>query len=499
MEQMKVTRRRRRSPKWLKYAVLAALIALVAASLLFWRALEKPQRIVKPLPAQAQDGLIVAHNFWDIAHVEVTLRSGEHWSVTMQEDGTLRSDAEGFTLSDYHAGNLEMALAAVGYTRVLAETADEYAGSLADFGLDTPKAIVTCTYSDETSVTLRIGNSSGGYEDESYYYMTVDGDERLLALDLGTAQVFMVEERELRPVTQPVIHKARIDRIRIERGESVDEWALAGQITDGDAQDRWFLVLPVRYPAEGERVTSLRENLANIRLGAYVCEATPEALTAYGFDAPRMILTVHQAAGDLGAVGTAGDYVVVSYPEQEDVFVVGGAQNDMVDYVRYGDAIYLTGHFTLSVFLDAEAARTVTRYPVLTALGNLETLTIEQGGVTTEYRITRTERVAPNNDLVLDENGEVVYDVACTRNGEAFSYSVFEGRYNDLLITTVSGTLPDGWTPAEAPHTTYTFVERTGTTHTIALARFDALHDAVLVDDCALFYIVSGGFAFEKK
>jgi hypothetical protein len=50
----------------------------------------------------------------------------------------------------------------------------------------------------------------------------------------------------------------------------------------------------------------------------------------------------------------------------------------------------------------------------------------------------------------------------------------------------------------DPPHTTYTFVSTTGLKHTVALAKFDALHDAVIVDGNALLlYRIDGGMTFQ--
>ena len=67
--------------------------------------------------------------------------------------------------------------------------------------------------------------------------------------------------------------------------------------------------------------------------------------------------------------------------------------------------------------------------------------------------------------------------------------------YNQLMMVTMSGRLPDGWTAADAPHTVWTFTDVDGTVHTVALTRYDAMHDAVAIDGVALFYLIQGGFS----
>ena len=63
----------------------------------------------------------------------------------------------------------------------------------------------------------------------------------------------------------------------------------------------------------------------------------------------------------------------------------------------------------------------------------------------------------------------------------------------------MSGWLPEGWAAAEAPHTTFTFEATDGETHTLALTTFDALHDAVTLDGCTLFYLIRDGMDFRVE
>ena len=95
------------------------------------------------------------------------------------------------------------------------------------------------------------------------------------------------------------------------------------------------------------------------------------------------------------------------------------------------------------------------------------------------------------------ENGEVVWDVFCDKDGAEVSYSEFSAAWEQLRAVRVTGWLPDGFTVTEPVHTTLTFTTVTGKTHTLALAPYDALHDAVIVDGTALFYLISGGLMLQ--
>lgn len=483
----------RHSRMWLLLCAVA-LAGCVTAGIL----LNPPE---PPQPEHTHDpsGVLAEYETTQVQRMAVTLREGGGWAAVQSGGGLILEDDPAYTVSVDMAASMLAAARRISYQAVLAQEAASWADRTADFGLADPRVMLDVTYDDGSRWVIRIGDMFS-HENGSAYYMQVEGDERLFALDKGSAEALMVERALLHPVTQPVLHKARFDRISLTdgQGQVLAEWALQGTI-GGNAQDRWLLTAPVQYPADGEAMSTLQDHLANLRLGAYVGAATPENLEACGFDQPRLTLTVHQAAGAIGTTGADGVYAVSQWPEETFTLTVGGAKNDMVDYVLVGGEICLASHFTLEVFLNMEPASTLSRYTVPVALGNLKRLTLRTQAGEAVYEVIRTERVAENNQLLTDGAGNVLYDVSCTLNGGEIGYAAFESAYNELLKVTVSGYLPDGWQQEEAPHTTWIFEAATGESHTLELVRFDAMHDAVLLNGSALFYLIRDGMTFDVK
>lgn len=167
-----------------------------------------------------------------------------------------------------------------------------------------------------------------------------------------------------------------------------------------------MLTTPVSYPADGTAMNTLRKSAANIRLGEYIADATAESIARYGLDTPRLVIRLHQAAGTIGAVGTTGSYATTDYPEATITLVIGEQESDLVDYVLYNGGIYRCSTLLLRGVMNADWQETITRYPVLTALGNLASLSRETADGVDTWVITRTEQVAENNDLVTDDEGE---------------------------------------------------------------------------------------------
>ena len=475
----------------LALALLALALALLAVKLLGAEEREAP-----PETHADTAQVLMTHEADEVASVAVTLRNGEGWTAAQLTPGTLvLAEDPDAPISAGNASNILNAVKTISCEAVLTDDPALYREDLAAFGLEDPRLTARVVYTDGAAVTLRVGDAVSE-ADTGWFYMTVDGDDRLFAIDRGTVDDLAVERALLRPVTQPTLHEARFDRLSLTgpEGTVIGAWALQGDIGDADAGDRWQLTLPVRYPADADAMSALKQNLASLRLGAYVAPATPENLAAYGFDAPRLTVNIHQAAGSFGTASATGEWSLTDWPESDFTLTVGGPVNEDIDYILYEDTIYTGSHYLLDVFMSMDAGSTLSRYIVPTALGNLARLTVETAEGMDDYVITRTEQVAPNNELITDESGGVAYDYACALNGEPIDYDAFAAAYGQLIVSTVSGRLPEGWAADSEPHTVYTFHDVSGDAQTVALADFDALHDAVLVNGEAVFYLIKGGF-----
>ncbi len=344
------------------------------------------------------------------------------------------------------------------------------------FGLDPARETVTVTYTDGTSVTFRVG-SRCDEGDVVFYYMAVDGDPRLYALDVNAAEDLGLEAAQLIAADSLDIQVPRIDRIEVEDASGRRVWQLEGEITDPDAIDRWVLAEPFRYPADGEAIGNLKKNCANMYLNSYVGPASATDLAALGLEEPTAVITVHMAAG-LTYRGM--------FEEETVTVVVGGLRGDIQRYVLVNGSVYQITAFHISGVVDTVPADTLTRYPVLTSLSNLGSLTRASADGTVVWSLTR--ETGPEGERVT----------AVTRNGEAMGYEAFTQRYNRMLAATVAGILPEGYVPG-APHTVWTFDTVTGITHTIALSDYDQSHDAVTVDGETFFYMRKNALGMEAE
>lgn len=466
----------------------AALLLGCAAFLYFsHRQGEKP----KTLYREMTNGTLVERKEDEVSEITVAVRGKEPWTLERSPDGGFRLKGGGAEVDSALVGMLLNAAANVTYDDVLTDDPKEYQDRLADFGLSDPLVRATYSYTDGKKVSLSIGESPDA-DDVTFHYMLVDGDRRLFALDKGTVQVLNTEKELLYDVAQPVILRALTDRITVKDGDGRTraEWALEGDIRAVDADESWVLTLPVRYPADYEKMIALRDGVANLRLGTYVGEATEALKRECGLENPERQLILHMAAGSTGTVGDYGVFDVRDWPEQSVTLYVGGKKNDLVRYVGYEDGIYTVNAFSLAAVTEIDPISTLARYPVIVTAEHLKKLTVEKDGKTDVYELSVRERTDADGRPVMDERGRTVHDPVCLKNGGEIDYEAFKAAYDRLLVVTVSGELPDGWRSDEAPHTRYVFETSGGARHVLELGGFDAMHDAVTLDGTGVFYLI---------
>ena len=505
----KIEKKQKKSGSRMMQTGIALLaLAVIAAAVILLLPREEPVSPEKTAeeagfvhPDEAAALVLPQHGEDGLASLSVTLDSGENWTAVRDAQGWLvRSGADAFEPfygEPFYMSVVTQYALLLEEAEVLAADFGAYAEHRADFGLDTPRMTAALAYTDGTSLTVYIGSAEAAGEIPGRY-MLAEGRPELFLAENEVWKELYIEAEVLRPTGQPTVHAARIDRVTLTDADGVREWALDAAITEPDAADRWSLVQPYRYAADGDAMETLRKNLANLRMGTWVAQATAEARTAYGFDAPRAVITAHMAPGTIMTSGPDGAALPTDFGEATFTLQLGNPRNDMVDYVLWEDNVYRMPHWMVSSVLDTEPLNTLTRYPVLTSLSNLKHLTLESAGEAQVWIVKRSLRVAENNELVTDPSGVPVQDITLTRNGVPEDWEAFSIRYNRLLQATVSGVLPEGWESDAPPHTLLTFETETDTVHTIALTDFDRSYDAVWVDGSAVFYIKKGALALTE-
>ena len=432
--------------------------------------------------AQERGGVLTALQPEELERITITEGEEGSWTLERGADGEwmLEGETEG-NVDPRMSGRITDALAGLEYTDVYSEKPEEYRERLAAFGLEQPRIAAEWTTTTGETYALRIGDAVPGHSGSSF--MLMEGDDRLFGVDAGTVQDLSIDRELLHEVPELPVMKALLDRITVRDGEGniTAEWALEGRLTDSDAGVNWRITQPFVYAADEETMDALRENAANLTLGAWIGRANEENLEAAGLKTPRGEIEFHMGAGSTGTVTEDGVYDVRDWEESSVRLIIGAGRNELTDYVQYGQEIYTMTHFSLQVFTEAKPMEMAARYIALTPLDSLVSLTVETAaGDRTSYEILRESG---------EEEGQ---KTRCLKNGEEVSWEAFEAAYQRLMTVTVSGRLPEGarWGKTEKK---YTFRAVDGGTHVVELGEYDGMHDAVTLDGETVFYLIKGG------
>ena len=481
--------RQRKPLAWILLCTVLLAAGVTAGILLRNKAKEEPAETY-----QRVTGAISQRNADELESLTVIQRGKEPWTAVREADGSLRLLPEDESLpntwvvDDSISGMLVDAAVNLTYEDVFTDNRADWEPNADDFGLKDPRVTAVFRYTDGTEITAHFGDSADPGTN-AYYYMTVDGDDRLFAAAAGTVEDLNTEKELLHPVHALEIRSALLDRITVKNSDGTirQEWTLQGQVADQDAAENWLLTAPFIYPADYDSIKNLRDSAENLRLGIYIGNAEEEALAQCGLDNPSAIIELHMAAGSTGTVSDFGVFDVVDWEERTETLVIGKSRSEMVAYVRFGDEIFTISHFSIDVFTQTDPLSTVARYAVATPLNSLESVTVEKAEDAAHYALIRTEEAS---DAGQAETGETLY--RCMRNGEEISYDAFAAAWERLLTVTVSGRLPEKWERKET-HTKYTLRTVSGGTHTIELSDYDGMHDAVTLDGHTCFYLIKGG------
>jgi Domain of unknown function (DUF4340) len=254
--------------RWQTTAVLAVILALLGGFYYVYEVRLGPERE----KAEGRKGRLFSAEPADVTAVEIK-RGAEVVKFQREGDGW-RLVAPVPTRGD--RGAIEELI-----TSVLTAKADREISanpaSLAEYGLDVPKADVTLTLKDGKQIGLRLGakNPTGVW---------VYGQER------GKSAVVALPESVLRDATRPVTDYRdksvlAFDRARVAGLDiNTPEGPLALESADG----KWRLTRPTPLTADADVVGDFLEKLGAARVKEFVAES-PSSLQSYGLDRPTRV------------------------------------------------------------------------------------------------------------------------------------------------------------------------------------------------------------------
>jgi len=269
--------------------VLAALGAYV-----YWVELphEKTEAEQKRLLAFDKDAVVSIDLQYPDRAVSLARDDQRHWRLTKP----IEADADDATVN-----NLLTAISEAQVSRTLDGVTDK----LASYGLDPAEAAVTLGLKDGTKLpVVKVGK---GTQVGFSAYARKDDDNAVLIVGGGLPTGLKKELKDLRDKTVISFDESQVQRVVIKRPNET----IAVERQGDPAADTWRITTPGPYPADSAEMRSLLASIRGIRADDFASDESPQALTTYGLDQPKLEVSVF-VGKDLA----------------QQTLLVGGAKND---------------------------------------------------------------------------------------------------------------------------------------------------------------------------
>ena len=415
----------------------------------------------------------------DLLSIAVTQREGEAYTLVyenerlyLQREGALAPIDEKLTSKIIRSATLIAVEDTVGGEK------EEIQQHLPDMGLAPPEITVKVSYRSGREDVLQIGVH---VPETTYYYYRWSGSDGVYMCDEGTFEAFAYPSALLLPVDQPLLTKNLIDYMSLRiHGKAAMELRFS---TDNLDVVSGMLQEPYQYPLDTAKASDMVTAAVNFRLGSFQADITEESFVVYGFDNPLAEIEIHQQAGSYGAIDETGVFVTYESEEEELRFVIGRPEGDYFYTCLYDQKCYFVSRFLLASLVSASPEALITQYPADMGEAVLAEIQVQLGGSIMDFRRQKTERVLPNNQLAVDEEGNTIYDVTATKNGEPMRAEAFDTLVMRLKAMKVSGDADASFSAATvAPRWQMTLVTDSGNTRTIIAYPLDAFFDAISID-----------------
>ncbi|MBE5777096.1 MAG: DUF4340 domain-containing protein [Clostridiales bacterium] len=462
----------RKKTAYLMLALLMIIAALLGA--LYYLSREDAQEPGAETPPAKATLFSCARE--ELISVTVTPPSGKSYTLDVKNGSLVLPHDPSAPVRALIAENILSALCTVIAEDKVLDTSFAVA-DLAAFGLETPVCAASFTLANGDTHRMFIGSATPlGIP---YRYMLWDEDPAIYLISADVHDAFSYELAALRDVTQPVWDAELWDRVEIS-GEN------RRQLIRTDLG--WQLTAPFSYPLDSTETDNFLAAVESIGFANYVADAKTADLSLYGLDAPRLTLTLQQAASRVDYYDEAGVITdSIFLPDEEITLQFGTQIDDYYVYCLYLDTVYTATLFQTGFLWDEDITSLLDRTPLDVPITQLKALTVTRDGADTVYTFALTEQLEQNGDLKTDGAGNVLWDVHVRKNGESMDADTFLNWYAQLQRIAPESTLPEGAETADSV-LSLTF-EGEGFVRTAHFLPIDPLHDALSVNGHAAFYL----------
>lgn len=425
MEQRKADKpapRRRIRSAW---TIAALMLLCVLLMMTYYFVQHRPDNVSSPV-AQTDDRVVLRTEHESIVSITVVpvaypaftlVRDGETFVVEGSPDYPLKqADIE--TLVAY-ISSIEPAQVVGELTQLQAD--------IEQFGFSEDSPRVTAHLKDGRVISFRFG-ADAPTEVPAVYFL-LDHDPHLYTINSSVRDLFDRGLHFLHLVPEIAVEDASAVR-SISVTSNGKDVALTRQ-----ADDKWRITSPFQYPVDDRSMDLIMEGVLALRLAVFAEDITEHTdLEKYGLapDSPEILIAMDGKPE-------------ISLRLGKDIRGVG-------IYCEFEGAIYMATYLSVGFLqnLSAEtlAFKGITDIP----FEDVRKLEVRFQGLEYSYDILWYERVAPNNELMHGEDGQVLMDLEVTTEGKIVDAHLLTGFFERISSLRSAVSVPqDTAQPLDAP------------------------------------------------
>ena len=414
----------------------------------------------------------------ELMSITVSHKDGETYTLLYQNEqlALKRDGGTPAAINEAYVDSILKAATTIAVEDTVTEDVREVYAHLPDMGLNPPEITVRVRSQNGREDVLQFGWNIPG---TTYYYYRWSGSEGVYMCDSGLYEAFEYTANMLPAVQQPLLQKSLIDRISI-RSQGQEPMEIHFNTTDASSAT---LLAPYQYPVDPAIAEALLTAASGFHLGIQHGEATAENRAKYGLLNPQAVIDIHQREGAYGEVDETGIWTARTAQEQNLRITLGQPDGDYLYTCEYEGECYSVSTLLVSALLGATPDTLLSRHPADMGEAAIAAIQVQYDGRILDIRRQRSERVLPDNALATDAEGNTLYDVTITRNGEPLAEDAFTSFVSRLKAMQVSGLAEkDSFAGGTLPRWQMTLTTETGRTRTITAHAIDPFFDAISID-----------------
>lgn len=367
----------------------------------------------------------------EIKELQVLNESTEFTLINKDELWSLKEE-EAFPVDQDVASNLASRMASLQATKEVIENAED----LSEYGLDSPEITVTIKKSDDSIMTMSIGDQ---LTTGNGYYASINNGTTVYVVEALVRNTFVTKKNDLMLIEDlPSISTELITGVKVTSNQFSNFTLMHDENNKDDYSGSslypWYITGYYKENANAD-LTAANQLLTNYTSLSFKegVDYKKENLDQYGLKTPETSLTIWYREEEGGEV--------------KDLTLYLGNQNDQGEYyvrVEGSDCTYTMASSMVSTLFDIDVYSMTAKSTNLISIDSITNFTVNTGSISHMYTV--------DQEVSSDSEGkETITDIFAVDGVVYEDDTSFRSFYQNLIGLSIDGVLPEDATVESDP------------------------------------------------